>query len=333
MHAPAFWSQQRRSLAAAIFFPVALLYDLAVRTRFRLANPAEIDIDVICVGNFVTGGAGKTPTAIAIAELLKSEGKTPAFLSRGYGGSDPGPTLIDLEHANAQQFGDEPLLLARIAPAIVAKNRRLGARLAAKSRADIVVMDDGMQNPSLHKSITLAVVDSYRGVGNGAVFPAGPLRASLEFQFGLIDGLIVVGNGTRADEVIDRASRRAIPIFRADITPHRDTITVKNQPVVAYAGIGFPEKFFDTLKDAGAELVATRSFPDHHRYTHRDAEKLLELAAKTGGTLITTEKDMARLEGDSDLAALKEASADYRIILNFENTDAVLKLIREKTTL
>ncbi|MBZ0215124.1 MAG: tetraacyldisaccharide 4'-kinase [Fimbriimonadaceae bacterium] len=330
MRAPAFWSRQRPGFIAIILYPLALIYALAVKCRFIFSHTTDTGMNIICVGNFVTGGAGKTPTAIALVQLLKRRGRDPVFLSRGYGGAEPGPTLIDPDTAHAVRFGDEPLLLARVAPTIVAKNRLGGAQMAADMNADIVIMDDGLQNPSLHKSISFAVVDAATGIGNGVVFPAGPLRASLGFQFTLIDAIIVVGKGTRADNIIARAEKQKIAVLHASITPHSGTIDVKNQKIIAYAGIGFPEKFFMTLKDAGADLVAGLSFPDHHRYTAQDAARLLQVARDNGGKLVTTEKDFARLSGERHLEELKQASRSFNVELKFDDEEAVLELLGKK---
>ena len=330
MRAPAFWSYERPGLVASMLMPFALLYNQVVIWRYRNANCQISDIPVICVGNFVAGGAGKTPTALALADLLVTEGHNPAFLSRGYGGKDTGPTLVDLETATSRQFGDEPLLLARKAPTIVSTNRPDGARLAVKSGADVIILDDGLQNPSLKKTVSLAVVDGLMGLGNGAVIPAGPLRASLDFQLGLIDAIILVGDGDRTDDLLSTASRHNISVIRAKLTPQATPNHLEKNKFVAYAGIGFPEKFFNTLERAGVEIIARVSFPDHHQFTNTDARYLLELANEHRADLMTTEKDFVRLQGRKELAKLRNASLAYPVTLEFEDPEFVMSLISRK---
>ncbi len=330
MRAPEFWSRERLGIPAALLFPVGLIYDLAVKLRFRTARPEKMPIPIVCVGNFVTGGAGKTPTALAIAKLLLEAGKTPFFLSRGYGGKETGPIRVDPETATARQFGDEPLLLAKVAPTIVSANRPDGALLGTDSGSGIIIMDDGLQNPSLKKSISFAVLDGYEGIGNGAVFPAGPLRAGLDFQLGLIDAVIVIGESIRSIETVKRAGEREIPVFCGSLEPASSTIKVKNRKVAAYAGIGHPEKFFRTLEHAGAKLVVSRSFPDHYIFSAKDAQQLLATAKQHKACLVTTEKDYVRLAGQDHLAELQSATQSFDINLRFENPDAIMNLIEQK---
>ncbi len=306
MRAPAFW-WDRPGAAAALLSPLAAIYG-AVAAR-RLAQPgARADVPVICVGNPTVGGAGKTPAAIAIARLLIAAGEKPVFLTRGYGGRLAGPVMADPAHT-AIQVGDEPLLLARVAPTVVAEERVSGARLAADSGASIIVMDDGFQNPSLIKDLSFLVVDS-RGTGNGRVIPAGPLRAPLEPQLDRASALLIVGETDPAIEAAARA--RGLPVFHGKLEPAPDAVAaLRAGKVLAFAGIGNPEKFFATLAAAGIDAPVRRSFPDHHRYSVKEARALVREADQGNLELVTTEKDAARLTGDASVTML---SARARVL-------------------
>ncbi|MEA2873951.1 MAG: tetraacyldisaccharide 4-kinase, partial [Hyphomicrobiales bacterium] len=235
MRAPAFW-WKKPGAASALLSPFAAVYgSIAAR---RLAQPgARAAVPVICVGNPTVGGAGKTPAALAIARLLIAEGEKPMFLTRGYGGRLAGPVMVDPAHT-AIQVGDEPLLLARVAPTVVAEERVSGARLATASGASVIVMDDGFQNPSLIKDLSLLVVDS-RGIGNGRVIPAGPLRAPLEPQLDCASALLIVGETDPAIEAAARA--RGLPVFHGKLEPAPDAVAaLRARKVLAFAGLGGP---------------------------------------------------------------------------------------------
>jgi tetraacyldisaccharide 4'-kinase len=283
--------------AAALFGAVAAAR--LTRTGYRSQLP------VVCVGNFTAGGAGKTPMAIWVAEELRRGGLRPVFLSRGYGGALAGPHLVDPGVDWASTVGDEPLLLARVAPTVIARDRVAGARLIEALRADVIVMDDGLQNPSLDKDFTIAVADAGVGIGNGLVMPAGPLRAPLESQMRLVDR--IVGIDSDADAPLSLPPWTG-PILPARLVPRGDKDWLYGRRVMAFAGIGRPEKFFATLRRLGAELVSIRGFPDHHRFTPREAEELLRAAKAVDALPVTTEKDFARMAGDDRLAALARAS-------------------------
>ena len=260
---------------------------------------------MICVGNFTLGGSGKTPAAIAIARLLTQAGGHPALLSRGYGGSIAGPIAVDPSRHGASEIGDEALLLARAAPTFVAHDRLAGARAIHAARAGVVVMDDGLQNATLHKDFTIAVIDGKRGLGNGMVFPAGPLRAPLDAQWPAVDAVLAVGIVSGAMPVIAAAQAKGVPVFHAALEPDRAALAaLNNQKILAFAGIGDPEKFFATLATAGIDVRLRRAFGDHHRYTAQEAAILIAQSERAGLTLVTTEKDVARMTGDPRLAAL-----------------------------
>ncbi len=245
------------------------------------------------------GGAGKTPVALELAALLRAAGRNPAFLARGFGGKERGPYSIQLAADNSERVGDEAPLLARAAPTIVSRDRVAGAKLAEKSAADIIVMDDGFQNPSLVKDFSLVVVDGGAGLGSGRVFPLGPLRAPLAFQMALASAIVVLGSGRPARRLAAQLSGEkfaSIPLFEADIVPIVPPEIV-TRPVVAFCGIGRPSKFFETVERAGIRIAKRCPFPDHHRYSEADAHTLMTEAKALGAALLTTEKDHVRLKG------------------------------------
>ncbi|AWN35358.1 tetraacyldisaccharide 4'-kinase [Methylobacterium radiodurans] len=292
MRPPGFWDGSPHHPAALALRPLGALYGRL--TAARMARPgARGPCPVLCLGNFTLGGAGKTPAALALADILRDLGARPAFLSRGYGGRLPGPVAVDPARHGAADVGDEPLLLAARAPAIVARDRVAGAALCAEAGADMIVMDDGLQNPSLAKDLALAVVDAGAGIGNGLPFPAGPLRAPLARQWPHVGGVILIGEGAPGEAVAEAALRRGLPVHRARLAAEPGALAGRR--VLAFAGIGRPQKFFATVRESGAELAGTRAFPDHHPYGAGDLAALAAEAARLGADLVTTEKDAVRL--------------------------------------
>ena len=289
MRAPEFW--QRDSWQARLLAPAAGLYDLAGRWRARVTTPSRAPVPVICVGNLSTGGTGKTPVALAIGTHLIVHGARVAFLSRGYGGAERGPVIVDPTRHRASDVGDEPLLLAALAPTIVARDRAAGARLAVSSGAEIIVMDDGLQNPGLAKSLAIVVVDGETGFGNGRVFPAGPLRESLARGMSRADLFVIMGADRHA---LGTSLGRHAPVVQARLEPE-PAPQLAGARCVAFAGIGRPEKFFATLESLGAQLVERISFPDHHPYRTDEAEQLLARARNLDARAVTTAKDRVRL--------------------------------------
>ncbi len=294
MRPPLFWQGAPDHPAARLLAPLGRAYGHL--TAARMDRPgARADCPVLCLGNFTLGGAGKTPSAIALAALLREIGRKPAFLSRGYGGCLTGPVVVDPARHRWHEVGDEPLLLARQAPVVVARDRVAGARLCVAEGADVIVMDDGLQNPTLAKDLALAVVDAGVGTGNGLSFPAGPLRVPLARQWPHVGGLVLIGDGSAGAAVAAQALARGLPVHRARLVP--EDAAVAGRRVLAFAGIGRPEKFFATLAEAGAAIAATRSFPDHHPYRDADLARLAADAERLGADLVTTEKDFVRLPG------------------------------------
>lgn len=296
MRSPAFWWRDGAP-ASALLAPLGAAYGAA--TAARMARPGRrAAVPVVCVGNLVAGGAGKTPLAAAIVERLQARGGLPVILSRGYGGALAGPVLVDRDRHGAADVGDEPLLLARQAPVVVCRDRRAGAELAVISGATTIVMDDGLQNPALAKDLSFAVVDGASGVGNGRCIPAGPLRAPLAAQWPFVHALVLVGEGAPGAAVAEKAAARGIPVLGARLQPDAGAAAaLAGREVIAFAGIGRPEKFFDTLRQAGARVGVARAFPDHHPFADAELHALLAQAQAAGRSLVTTEKDAVRLPG------------------------------------
>ena len=319
MREPAFW-RQPSGIAATLLAPAATCY--AAVAGWRMARPGwRAPVPVLCVGNFTLGGAGKTPAAIAVATLMLAGGRRPFFLTRGYGGSLKGPIRVDAQPSD--DVGDEPLLLARIAPTIVARDRPAGAAAAAAAGADLVIMDDGLQNPSLAKDFSIAVVDGRGGIGNGLVFPAGPLRAPLEAQLDRTDAMLVVGAaaapGTACKRAIDAARRRGLPVFHGDLRP--DPIAaaaLAGKPVLAFAAIADPGKFFATLEDCGVrDQGAQAASPIIIAIRPTNAPPSLPAADRDRLDLVTTEKDLARMRGDPAAVALAARARALPVTLAF----------------
>lgn len=328
-HPPRFWSLQRVSVPSVLLSPMAGLYGWVAGRRMRRRPKAIATVPVICVGNYVVGGAGKTPTALALARIARSQGLNPGFLTRGYGGSAREPLVVDLDLHDAARVGDEALLLAEAGPVVVSPDRPAALPLLARLGVDLIIMDDGFQNPSLRKDLCLIVVDGAAGVGNGRVIPSGPLRAPLRTQIIRTDAVIVVGEGKPGDKIVRRVSRAGKVVLKAKLEPA--TVRVWGpRSYLAYAGIGRPEKFFNTLDRAGVPLADVKSFPDHHAYTVEDARKLLARADADGLDLITTSKDRARLtRTEGELARLRERSKVFEIQMHFENEARIAALIAE----
>lgn len=328
MREPSFWWRQA-GLASALLAPLGLGYG-AIAARRMARRGARAGLPVLCVGNFTLGGAGKTPAVITIAKMLQDAGERPFCLSRGYGGSLAGPKQVDTQTDRAAQVGDEALLLARVAPTIVARDRVAGAQAAAAAGASVVVMDDGLQNASLIKDFTLAAIDGRRGIGNACVFPAGPLRAPLDAQLERTDALLVVGENAGAGDAIAAAARR-LPVLHGRLIPDPAAVTaLKARKVLAFAGIGDPEKFFATAAAAGIDIVRRLPFPDHHRYTAEEAAELVMQAEHDGLTLLTTEKDHARMAGEPALAALATRAQVLPVTLKVDEADELRKMVLAK---
>jgi tetraacyldisaccharide 4'-kinase len=274
----------------------------AIAARRMASQGFDAGIPVLCVGNYHVGGAGKTPTVLALTKLLRELGETPVVLSRGYGGRLHGPVMVDRERHTAADVGDEPLMMVRDVPVAVARDRLDGVALAKSQGATVILMDDGFQNPQLLKDAALIVIDSDRGLGNGKVFPAGPLRAPLRAQLARTDALVLIGDGHAADDVAAKMSARDKPVLRARLKPDAAAIAqLFGKRVLAFAGIGDPERFFRSLRASGIEVARTRPFADHHMFSRDELAALAADARREQLILVTTEKDLARLRGTEDV--------------------------------
>jgi len=326
MREPAFW-WRKAGFAASLLAPLGLIYG-AIAARRMTAKGAAAGVPVLCVGNFTLGGAGKTPTVMALARILMDAGERPICLTRGYGGAQAGPKLVDPHNDRAAHVGDEALLLAHVAPTVIARDRVAGAALARAQGASLIIMDDGLQNGSLTKDFTLAVVDAQRGVGNRCIFPAGPLRAPLAAQFDQTDALLVVGKGNGADDVATLARARNLPVLHGRLTPDLSAVTsLKGRRVLAFAGIGNPDKFFATAEAAGIAVTERRSFDDHYRYTAEDAGELIMAAEHNGLALLTTEKDRARMAGERLLEALAARAHTLPVTMVVDEANELRRLM------
>ncbi len=270
---------------------------LATRLRRYLAHPYCPAVPAICVGNLVAGGAGKTPVAISLALRLAALGRTPHIVLRGYGGGEPGPVRVDPARHDARAVGDEALLLARVAPTWVARNRVEGVRSAEANGAGAIVLDDGLQNPSLAKDVSLVVVDGGYGFGNGRVIPAGPLRETLDEGLARADAVVLVGRDTSGAAA--RIGARVPLVLRARLAPAAGLAEIAGRTVVAFAGIGRPDKFFETLAEIDCRVVAGMPFPDHHEYAPDEIMRMVDVAHLHDATLVTTAKDAVRLAPDA----------------------------------
>ena len=305
--------------------PLAAIYGAIAARRMRRKG-FDAGIPVFCVGNYHVGGAGKTPTVLALVKLLRDLGETPVVLSRGYGGRLRGPVMVGPDRHLAADVGDEPLMLAQTVPVAVARERLDGLALAKSQGATVIVMDDGFQNPAIAKDASLIVIDGHRGLGNACVFPAGPLRAPLPPQIDRSDALIVVGEGKAAEAVAAAIAAQDKPVLTAQIKADEATLSsLRGQRVLAFAGIGDPDRFFRTLAGNGVEVIRQRAFADHHPFTQSEIEALVSEAKSEALIAVTTEKDLARLGVGGELPPWAQGIVAFPVKLEF---DSALKLRR-----
>ena len=291
MLAPEFWA--REGALPRLLEPLGRAYDLAGRLRRAAAKPWKAPVPVICVGNLVAGGAGKTPVVLGLVRELTTRRVRVNVLTRGYRGREAGPVRVDPRRHDAAAVGDEPLLLARLASTWVSRDRLAGVRAAAAAGAQAIVMDNGFQNPTVRKDLSLLVVDASYGFGNGRVFPAGPLREDAIRGLARADAAVLLGEDEQGMATLLEAH---LPMLRAQLAPTSEDGRLAGRKVLAFAGIARPEKFFITLaKQVGAQVVETRSFPDHYRYRPRDIDRLLARAHAQQAVPITTAKDAVRV--------------------------------------
>lgn len=322
MRAPHFWSagldpQSREAapLTRLLLTPFSMLYLWGLRRKLARAVPDSAPVPVVCIGNLTTGGAGKTPVTEAIRNRITARGLRAASLSRGHGGKERGPLKVDAGAHTYRDVGDEPLLLAATGEAWIGRDRPEAARAMAAAGADVIVMDDGHQNPSLKKDLTFIVIDAGAPFGNGQVLPQGPLREKVPEGLARADAVILMGEGPVPREV----TASGLPVLRARLAPAE---APPLGPLVAFAGIGRPQKFFDSLAEAGGHLSDAVPFGDHHPYAKGDIQFLRSLARDQGARLVTTTKDHVRLPPE-----VRQEIHAWPVTAVFEDTaalDAVL---------
>ncbi len=311
--APEFWN--RTGLLSDVLLPFAWGHAGLSAARRALSHGKRVSVPVLCVGNLVAGGAGKTPVVLSLAQLLTAAGHRPHLLSRGYGGSLAGPLQVDPARHSAAEVGDEPLLLAGAAPTWIGRDRVASAAAAIAHGADALLLDDGFQNPSLRQDLALIVVDGEYGFGNGRVIPAGPLREPVPTGLARAQAVVVIGRA-KSNLPLGGAKRLNAQLVAPDAE------ALRGKRLIAFAGIGRPQKFFVTLAELGAMLVMERSFPDHHPYQEAELDRLADDAAREDATLITTEKDWVRLT-----PAWRARVAALKVAVHWEDRGAVLALL------
>lgn len=323
MRAPAFWNRSKPTLAARALTPLSAVY--AAATAWRLSKPASYasEVPVVCIGNINAGGTGKTPTVLALTMWLADRGLNPVIVSRGHGGAIEGPVVVDPLGHSAEEVGDEPLLMAAFAPVIVARNRAEGAKMADTLKPDVILLDDGHQNPAVVKTLSIVVVDADVGFGNGLVIPAGPLREPVAAGLARADAVLSIGDD-RAQAQFQGTWGHSVGTVHltAYLAPLPTGLPLQGLRVLAFAGIGRPEKFFATLRDEGAELLRTVPLGDHQPLTAALMRRLAAEADALGAQLITTEKDAVRLPKDFRLKVMT-----VPVRLTFDDPDALNRLL------
>ncbi len=295
MRAPAFWYRPP-GLASALLAPLGALYAAGTARRLRRGSRERVGVPVICVGNINAGGTGKTPTAIALAQRLKDQGRAVHIVTRGHGGALEGPVLVEERRHRASETGDEALLLAAFAKTWVARDRLAGARAAVDAGADVILLDDGFQNPALAHDLSIVVVDAHRGFGNGRVLPAGPLREPVARGLARADLVLSIGPGAAQARFAENEGRDLpVPMLRGRLVPLPTGLPFDGLPVLAFAGIGHPEKFFVTLREMGADMKAAHALSDHQPLSDTLMARIFREASTIGAQVVTTEKDAVRL--------------------------------------
>lgn len=314
MKTPGFW--QDKNLVSDLLLPFGIIYNLVTRLNILFSKPRKTDRPVICIGNLTAGGTGKTPVAVSLAAILQKLGRKPFFVSRGYGGTLKN-VIVDPQKHSAAEVGDEPLLLSRQAPVVVNPDRYAAAQKAVTAGADIILMDDGFQNPGLHKDLSFLVFDGGFGYGNGRGIPAGPLRESLHDGLKRAQAVIIIGKDRH--NLAQKFS--FLPIFKGTVTAQKPSST--NRRAIAFAGIGRPQKFYDSMKEQGFELLKTVDFPDHHQYSAEELNLLIKEADQHQAALYTTAKDFVKIP-----AELQKHFQVLEIEIRWEKQDELEKFLK-----
>ena len=316
MKTPTHW--QNKNLLSYALLPLGFIYSQATALRLKIKKSKSVNIPVICVGNLTAGGTGKTPTAIAIADIIQKLGQKPFFVSRGYGGSLSG-VIVDNQKHTPKQVGDEPLLLSQKAGVSVNADRYAAAQKAIANGGEVIIMDDGFQNPSLKKDLSFLVFDGGSGIGNAFPLPAGPLRENFAEGIKRADAAIIIGE----DKTNLRAKIKNLPVFNAKICSQSPQL--KNKSVIAFAGIGRPQKFYDSLRQEKVKILQTIDFPDHHFYSEDELQNLLKIAKEKDAELITTSKDWVKIP-----PRLQPHFKVLEIYIEWENSQALTDFIQKK---
>lgn len=317
MRAPEFWHRPGAG-AAALLSPLSCVWRAAGAVRRGLTRPWRAPVPVVCVGNLVAGGAGKTPVALSLASHFGARGTAVHMLSRGYGGTLKGPVRVDPATHTAGEVGDEPLLLARAAPTWVARDRAAGAQAAVAAGAGLLVMDDGFQNASLAKDASLLVIDGGYGIGNGRVIPAGPLREPIEDALARVSAVVILGEDRCG---IATALRDGPPVLHARLRLD-GAGDLAGKRVLPFAGIGRPAKFYESLREIGCDIVAHWDFPDHHPYTPEEIMGVWDEARARDAIAVTTAKDFVRLPD-----AARTLVRAIEVTVEWEDEDALARLL------
>ena len=316
MKTPKYW--QSNSFISKMLAPLGFVYGALTQARLKIVKPKKVEIPVICIGNITAGGTGKTPVSISIAKLLGIEMYHPYFVTRGYGGQLQNVIVNNKKHT-AAEVGDEPLLLSQQAPVVVNADRYAGAELAIKNGADVIVMDDGFQNPALYKNLSFLVFDGTYGIGNGKIIPAGPLRETFRNGIKRADALIILGKDKH-----NLAGKSGLPVFYGH-TEAVQTCNIENPNVVAFAGIGHPQKFYHTLCLQGFNVVETIDFPDHHFYSREELDKILEKAKALNAEVYTTSKDYVKIPH-----LLQKEIKVLEVAVVWDNPEQLIEFVRKK---
>lgn len=304
---PQFW--RKNTALSHILSPLGWAYGQIVKWRLK-GYKKKVSVPVVCVGNLSMGGAGKTPTVMALVHEFQRHGHTPHILSRGYGGKTQKALKVETGYHTARDVGDEPLLLAHVAPTWVGADRYASANAAVQAGATLLIMDDGLQNPFLHQDYKIAVFDGQIPLENTHTFPAGPMRENFQEGLKRIDHIILINFPAIPDWAMDKPCTQAETI--TDICPTANRY-------LAFAGIGYPEKFYNLLIKKGFNIVFSQSFADHHEYTSKDIDRLLQQARQYNAQLITTEKDLVKIPKNvrKNIQSLKiQIKADLGEIVN-----------------